>query len=166
MVCQLFGSPWFASRIQISDLYVDKDLWFDQYQIRNGVAIDRDTGTAKDGMLYDYEVVPFGTRFGCEIMVENAEPWQLGMLMLGIRPFEVGEITVGGGSSRGLGKVRIDWQNKWYFAINGDDNKYIDFLLGKFQGDVVDNTKIESWVREFKEKITYLRQEGEKCTKS
>ncbi|MDQ1328842.1 MAG: hypothetical protein QG641_2128 [Candidatus Poribacteria bacterium] len=166
LVCQLFGSPWFASRIQISDLYVDKSLWFDQYQIRNGVAIDRDTGTAKDGMLYDYEVVTAGTEFGCKIVVENAEPWQLGMLMLGIHPFECGEIAVGGGSSRGLGKVKIDWQNRWYFAVNGNTDEYFDFLLGKYHGDAVDNSKIEFWISKFKEKIMCLRQEGGECTKN
>ncbi len=168
LVCQLFGSPWFASRIQISDLYVDKDLWFDQYQIRNGVAIDRDTGTAKDGALYDYEVVPAGTQFGCEIVVENAEPWQLGMLMLGLHPFENGEITVGGGSSRGLGKVKISWkeQGRMYFAVNGDADKYINFLVGNSQGDPVDNIKIESWINEFKKKVMCLRQEGGECTKN
>lgn len=167
LVCQLFGSPWFASRIQISDLYVDKELWFDQYQIRNGVAIDRDTGTAKDGMLYDYEVVPAGTRFGCKIMVENAESWQLGMLMIGLHPFETGEVTVGGGSSRGLGKVKIVWkdQGRKYFAANGDADKYIKFLLGEHKGDPIDD-KIALWVSDFKSKIKCLQEEGGKCTKN
>ena len=53
-VCQLFGSLWYASKLQIRDLHVQQKLWFDQYQQRDGVAIDRDTETASDGKLYDF----------------------------------------------------------------------------------------------------------------
>ena len=39
-VCQLFGASWYASKLQIRDLHVRQDLWFDQYQQRDGVAIE------------------------------------------------------------------------------------------------------------------------------
>jgi CRISPR-associated RAMP protein (TIGR02581 family) len=59
----LFGSPWIASKFQVRDLTVQPDAWFGQYQERDGVAIDRDTETAADGKLYDYQVVPAATPF-------------------------------------------------------------------------------------------------------
>ena len=96
-VCQLFGSSWYASKLQIRDLHVDTDLWFGQYQQRDGVAIDRDTETAADGMLYDYEVVPAGILFDFQAIVDNAEDWQLGMLYLGLSAFKNGDLTIGGG---------------------------------------------------------------------
>src|SRR5436309_277641 len=63
-VCQLFGSPFAASRITINDLYLINDEWSGTTQIRDGVAIDRDSETAKSGAKYDFEVVPSTTVFG------------------------------------------------------------------------------------------------------
>lgn len=60
-VCRLFGSPWLASAVQVADLPVDHAGWFGQFEVRDGVAIDRDTETVRGGLKYDYEVVPAGT---------------------------------------------------------------------------------------------------------
>ena len=113
-VCQLFGSSWYASKLQIRDLYVQEDLWFGQYQQRDGVAIDRDTETAADGMLYDFEVVPAGILFDFQAIVDNAEDWQLGMLYLGLSAFKNGDLTIGGASSRGLGVVTLSLTSAHY----------------------------------------------------
>jgi CRISPR-associated RAMP protein (TIGR02581 family) len=102
-----FGSPEVAGRLFVKDALVDRSLWFDQYEIRNGVALNRDTETAEDGLLYDYEVVPAGTRFGFELTLENAENWQLGMLLLALRPWQAGQVQIGGFRSRGLGYVQL-----------------------------------------------------------
>jgi CRISPR-associated RAMP protein (TIGR02581 family) len=104
----LFGSPWLASKLQIRDLTVLPDAWFGQYQERDGVAIDRDTETAADGKLYDYQVVPANTPFYFEAVVENAEEWELGLLMIGLHQFETEQIPLGGGRSRGLGVVKLE----------------------------------------------------------
>ena len=102
-----FGAQWTASRVFVRDALVDASLWFGQYEVRNGVGIDRDTETASDGLLYDYEVVPAGTRFAFELVAENMADWQLGMLMLALAPWERGEAQVGGFRSRGLGYVQL-----------------------------------------------------------
>ena len=60
LASRLFGSPWIASKFQVRDLTVLPDTWFGQYQERDGVSIDRDTETASDGKLYDFQVVPAG----------------------------------------------------------------------------------------------------------
>ena len=93
---------------------MDTDLWFGQYQQRDGVAIDRDTETAADGMLYDYEVVPAGVNFNFHAIVDNAEDWQLGMLYLGLSAFKNGDLTIGGGSSRGLGVIKLSLNTEDY----------------------------------------------------
>jgi CRISPR/Cas system CSM-associated protein Csm3 (group 7 of RAMP superfamily) len=82
-------------------------LWFDQYQVRDGVAINRDTQTAEAGLKYDYEVVPAQTRFDFMLVAENLTAAQIGMLFIGLRPFESGEIGLGGFRSRGLGTVQL-----------------------------------------------------------
>lgn len=110
LISQVFGSPWLSSKFQVRDLTIKNpaENWFGQYQARDGVAIDRDTETAADGKLYDFQVVPGGTPFSFKAVVENAEPWQLGLLMLGLHQFETEQIPLGGGRSRGLGIVRLN----------------------------------------------------------
>ena len=66
-----------------------------------------DTETAEDGLLYDYEVVPAGSRFGFELALENAADWQMGMLLLALRPWQAGQVQIGGFRSRGLGYVQL-----------------------------------------------------------
>ncbi len=118
LISQVFGSPWLSSKFQVRDLTIDNpaENWFGQYQERDGVAIDRDTETAANGKLYDFQVVPAATPFEFKAVMENAEPWELGLLMLGLHQFEREQIPLGGGRSRGLGIVRLnlthmDWVN-------------------------------------------------------
>jgi len=115
LVSQLFGSPWLSSKLQLRDLAVVPDSWFGQYQERDGVAINRDTETAADGKLYDFQVVPAGTPFQFHAVVENAEEWELGLLMIGLHQFETEQIPLGGGRSRGLGVVKLELNKKWWF---------------------------------------------------
>ena len=146
-VCQLFGSSWYASKLQIRDLHVDTDLWFGQYQQRDGVAIDRDTETAADGMLYDYEVVPAGILFDFQAIVDNAEDWQLGMLYLGLSAFKNGDLTIGGGSSRGLGVIELSLNSEYYI----DKHHIIQYLTDeKYDGETVNSA---SWTQAFQTKI-------------
>ena len=146
-VCQLFGSSWYASKLQIRDLHVDTDLWFGQYQQRDGVAIDRDTETAADGMLYDYEVVPAGILFDFQAIVDNAEDWQLGMLYLGLSAFKNGDLTIGGGSSRGLGVIELSLNSEYYI----DKHHIIQYLTDeKYDGETVNSV---SWTQAFQNKI-------------
>lgn len=120
LVSHLFGAPWLAGKLQIRDLTVQPNTWFGQYQERDGVAIDRDTETAADGKLYDFQVVPAGTTFDFKAVVENVEHikdvgyWELGLLMIGLHQFENEQIPLGGGRSRGLGVVKLDIGDVWW----------------------------------------------------
>ncbi|MFW5764976.1 MAG: CRISPR-associated RAMP protein Csx7 [Coleofasciculus sp.] len=122
LISILFGSPWLASKFQVRDLMVISDYWFGQYQERDGVALDRDTETAADGKLYDFQVVPAGTPFGFKAVVENAEDWELGLLMIGLHQFETEQIPLGGGRSRGLGVVKLEVDKMHWFDAR-DENK-------------------------------------------
>ncbi|MBD1821821.1 CRISPR-associated RAMP protein [Cyanobacteria bacterium FACHB-DQ100] len=122
LISHLFGSPWLAGKLQIRDLSVQSNAWFGQYQERDGVAIDRDTETASDGKLYDFQVVPAGTPFEFKAVVENAKEWELGLLMIGLHQFETQQIPLGGGSSRGLGVVELQLDEMiWINPSNPQD---------------------------------------------
>jgi CRISPR-associated RAMP protein (TIGR02581 family) len=158
LLCLTFGSPWLASKVLVRDLLVDESLWFGQFQVRNGVAIDRDTETASEGKLYDYEVVPSGACFGFHLLLENGEPWQWGMLFVGLKTFENGSLPIGGSKSRGLGWVKLDLLERKLFSLDGESGearveKLISFLDGGGFEEVNDQL-IGTWVKAFKEKLS------------
>lgn len=112
-MCRVFGSPWLASKVLFKDMPVAAETWFDRYQERSGVGIDRDTETAGDKLLYETEAVPAGTEFDFEMVVDNADEIEQGLILLGIAEVERGQMALGGARSRGLGwvKLRVDWTN-------------------------------------------------------
>ncbi|MBW4641468.1 MAG: CRISPR-associated RAMP protein [Goleter apudmare HA4340-LM2] len=124
----VFGSPWIASKFQVRDLTVVADTWFGQYQERDGVSIDRDTETSADGKLYDFQVVPAATQFEFKAVVENAEPWELGLLMIGLHQFETEQIPLGGGRSRGLGVVKLDIDKMTWIDVDNNPEKLLQYL--------------------------------------
>lgn len=129
LVSLLFGSPWIASKFQVRDLTVLPETWFGQYQERDGVAIERDTETAAEGKLYDFQVVPAQTQFEFKAVVENAEEWELGLLMIGLHQFETEQIPLGGGRSRGLGVVKLDIDKMLWFDYPPDQpEKLLNYL--------------------------------------
>jgi CRISPR-associated RAMP protein (TIGR02581 family) len=159
-----FGAPWIASRIFFKDALVDRTLWFDQYEIRNGVAINRDTETAEQGLLYDYEVVPAGVRFNFELVIENAAPWQLGMVLLALRPWQNGDVQIGGFRSRGLGHIQLTDMLAHYTAIEGEDTAArvdaILSLLGHGDTHATSNISLDAgseplhtWIEAFKQAL-------------
>jgi len=102
---RLFGSQVMSGKVKIADaMPIENQI---ATEVRNGVAIDRDTHTALSGALFDTEVVPSGTAFNFMASAENltsAEADDFGNLM---EYFAEGNITVGGRSRAGLGSVEI-----------------------------------------------------------
>ncbi|MDZ7960986.1 MAG: CRISPR-associated RAMP protein Csx7 [Aulosira sp. DedQUE10] len=139
----VFGSPWIASKFQVRDLTVVSDTWFGQYQERDGVAIDRDTETAADGKLYDFQVVPAATQFEFKAVVENAEPWELGLLMIGLHQFETEQIPLGGGRSRGLGVVKLEIDKMTWIDVDKKPDKLLKYLQTLVNEDISDTSIYE-----------------------
>ena len=75
-VSRLFGAPWLAARVQVADLPVDPTTWNGRYEVRDSIAIDRDTETARTALKHDYEVVA-GTEFRLRLRVDSDEPARL-----------------------------------------------------------------------------------------
>lgn len=108
--CKLFGSPYAASRITFADLLPpDADTLADKMiQVRDGVAIHRDSEKAVDRLKYDYEVVAPAQAFQLEILLENPSEFDLTLTCLGLSEFVSGLGFVGGNRSRGLGNCRVE----------------------------------------------------------
>jgi CRISPR-associated RAMP protein (TIGR02581 family) len=149
LVCQTFGSPWLASAVRVRDMPIVADEWFGQFDVRDGVAIDRDKGTVAVGP-YDYEVVPAGTRFELHIEAENLDEWQRGLLWLGLRELKRGDVALGGFTSRGLGWVRLE--EPQVLLVEGAQ-EMLTMMAGAEAGTRVYKEQAGPWVRAFRSEL-------------
>ena len=80
-------------------------------EIRDHVGIDRETGSAAEGIKYDRAILPRGTRLSLHLAVEvpSRESRKRALAMLsGIRSaLEKGEVRLGAAKSRGLGSIGL-----------------------------------------------------------
>lgn len=147
--CQLFGSSLSAARITVNDLYLISDEWSGATQIRDGVAIDRDSETAKSGAKYDFEVVPSTTIFRLYIMIENATAQDLQLMSIGLSEYISGFGGIGGFRSRGLGACNLNKLRIRYMDLTNPDNsgpRLLRYLLRKKDGkddglDLIEDTQ-------------------------
>jgi CRISPR-associated RAMP protein (TIGR02581 family) len=104
--CKLFGSQFTASKIQFHDLYLSgaSDAIT---QVRDGVAIDRDSEKARDGLLYNFEVVPANYCFDMTIQLDESTREELALVCAGISEYASGFGQIGGKRSGGLGKCQL-----------------------------------------------------------
>lgn len=119
--CRLFGSPFAASHVSINDLYMPLEQWSGVIQVRDGVAIDRDSEKAKDRLKYDFEVVPSMTAFELEMTLENASQKDLQLLSVGLGEYMHSFGTIGGKRSRGLGACRLEGLQVYKLELTGID---------------------------------------------
>ncbi|MFH1114073.1 MAG: CRISPR-associated RAMP protein Csx7 [Pseudomonadota bacterium] len=126
-VCRLFGSPLQASRIFFGDGRLG--AWHGTYQVRDGVVIDRDSGTARHGLKYDYEVVSPDTGFEVVIEMDNPEATEYALVAAVIAEWSSG-FRLGGFTSRGLGRVVMTGIKSEYVDYGNPDHLK-DYLLGR-----------------------------------
>ncbi len=105
--CALFGSPVVAGRVRFADLTLPEG-WTDRGEIRDGVAIDRDTDRAIERRRYDIEVLPAGTPFFCTLHAEGLTETDLGILAIGLLELAHGGMVLGGGKSHGFGRCQLE----------------------------------------------------------
>ncbi len=140
--CRLMGSPWLGGKVYFKDLpLINREELFRLTEIRDGVGIDRDTGTARPRIKFDYEIVSAGARFSLGVIMETDEAWEAGLLISVLRLWERGELALGGKTSRGVGwgkleNLRVQRASKSslleYLLENRKDAVEIDMLVGAF----------------------------------
>lgn len=112
LVKRLFGAAAeerggfsYGSRFQISDAVCQEDV---PIELRDGVGIDRERRTAAQGIKYDLEVVPAGTRFLGHIRFKNPADYELGLVAQALWMLDQGLLLLGGKSARGLGWIQVE----------------------------------------------------------
>ena len=107
-VADLFGSLYNAGRIHISDAIADQPVGGTgdgthghQSQHRRHVAVDRITGGANEGFLFDHAALLPGPRFRTEIIIQEAQTQDAEWLIATLRALDLGLIRVGSSKSSG-----------------------------------------------------------------
>lgn len=134
--CKLFGSPYMVSRILFGDLTpIEKEgsQPAQLIQVRDGVAIDRDSETAIDGFKFDYEVVDSALAFGVRIQLDDPSDHDLALACLGLSEFVSGFGYLGGKRSRGLGNCQLEDLVIYSLDLSKEDRaeQLKKYLLGK-----------------------------------
>ena len=101
------GQDGVVCRIMVDDAVADEDVRMD---IRDGVGIDRATGSAAAGVLYQQEVVPPGSKFAVRITAAQTatDTERVGLALdLLVAALAAGRVDIGAARTRGLGQVRL-----------------------------------------------------------
>lgn len=100
--CRLFGHTRLRGRMSFPDLFPSSSV---KTETRYGVAISRSTHAVAQGP-FEMEVAVSGT-FSGQVVLENYELWQLGLLATALEAMNQGLLQVGFGKNRGFGQVQI-----------------------------------------------------------
>ncbi len=149
--CRLFGSAFAASKLKIFDLRCVAPP-VGRF-VRHGVGIDRDTGTAHEGIKFEYEAVepavnPLQFEFG--FVAENLEkvPTGADFALLGLALIEAKRgLAIGGKTGSGLGDSRLEINRVRYFdnakshglrqyLKTKENDGYSDMKAGVFEDEI------------------------------
>lgn len=169
LACRLFGSARLGSRLVVEDAPFagEKPV----FKMLDFLAIDRFTGGGVKGFKFD-ALALWKPAFKLRLYLENPEPWELGWLSLVLRDLAEGWLSVGFGTAKGFGRVRlVDW-NATFGYLTPDDMSYLPHCsLVKSPSRVYTtvqvapdssewNTMARKWLQAFHEKVeAFTRQD-------
>lgn len=100
--CRTFGHTRLRGRASFNDLYPEGEV---KTETRYGVAVSRLTHAVAQGP-FEIEVAVAGS-FAGQVILENYELWQLGLIATAIAAMNQGLLKVGFGKNRGFGQVQL-----------------------------------------------------------
>jgi len=144
LICLMFGEREKDSRQSLITFYDGDNIEDCVITIRDGVAIDEFTKTAKDKAKYNYEIMEPGAycRFRIELTIRGNKDKNNGdmvskcenILFLVLEGFKNGNIRIGAKNARGFGEVRLT--DSIILKLNlstKDREKWIDFNWSDFR---------------------------------
>lgn len=131
-VCKLFAMVSYALRLIVEDAYpqISQDDTQLKTAVRDGVGIDRDTGTARDGVKFDYEVLEIGPLFSFSMQVENMTDQDRQLVKLVIALLKQG-VHVGGKQAAGLGKIKLEDTSLSVYGFENPQEMWKAIMAGK-----------------------------------
>ena len=137
--CRIFGTAGrisVASKVKFRDSYPTKKI--EELLERTGTAIDRERGSVARGALYTIEAVPAGATFGLDIVAENLSDEELKLLLAALHSVE--DSALGGSSTRGFGKVKINFEKVC--------ERSAKYYLREEEEKVLQGKALREWLRE------------------
>ena len=105
--CLTWGSPFTAGHVRVPDMRLSaQDALGHATEIRDGVGLDRDSGTAASQVKFDLEVLPAGAQFNFELIAEPDA--DLAVVALAVGELWRRNVPLGGCVTRGLGEVQLN----------------------------------------------------------
>jgi CRISPR/Cas system CSM-associated protein Csm3 (group 7 of RAMP superfamily) len=101
---EIFGTEQKASRLTVQESVIENTVDL----VQNRIAIDRFTGGALDGALFSEQpVCPSPeTQIILKLQLKKATDPEIGLLLLLMKDLWTGDLTIGGGSSIGRGRLQ------------------------------------------------------------
>lgn len=148
----LFGTPFNAGKLEVWDAVCLTDSLTISDQLLNwnsnsltyidtSVAIDPNTGTAMDKLLYKTEIVPAGVVFELNLVAQNLSDEELGLVLFALQGFNsaIYPIRLGARTGRGYGRVQ--------------------FIPGEIY--VMNKSRLKNWIKNSLQTITFDQTKGD-----
>lgn len=148
--CRLFGSVLAKGKTRFLDTQVVD--WAEVLEIRDGVGIDRDSGTAVKGVKYDYEAVPAGARFSFEAGFENLEPRETALVFAVLKEWSR-RFHLGGMTSRGFGAAHLEDLEIREVDFQDKDQR-LQYLLNH-EMQLLDESAVQGTIKEALEEASH-----------
>lgn len=117
-VCCLFGHTGRRGRVRFTHAFPGlKDPTRLPLDIITRVAINRQTGAADEGKLFDLEAIPPGVPFYFFVVLENVtDPEDIKRFDYGFNALNLNLATLGAHSTVGFGSVSLQLEGEWNFS--------------------------------------------------
>jgi len=107
LICKVFGSPHYASKITFTDAYPTNPEKPPLTGLKTGIAINRRTGAVHGGALFIVEYIEPGAKFIFSILSRNLPNYALGLISSVLLMVRDGLVRLGGFKTRGFGIVGV-----------------------------------------------------------
>jgi CRISPR/Cas system CSM-associated protein Csm3 (group 7 of RAMP superfamily) len=134
-VCRVFGYTGQRGKIKITPAFPQKTETGIPIDIITRVAINRLTGAADEGKLFDMEAIPPGVDFYFFVVVENLDEVEIADFEMGIRALSLQLATVGAHSTIGFGMVEVEPQFRAQIDKKVFKKPMEDLIAGVLEGD-------------------------------
>jgi len=171
LACRLFGSTRRGSRLIVEDASYQPTDQQDKPVLKmlDFLAIDRFTGGGAKGAKFD-ALVLWKPAFTLRLHLDNPAPWELGWLALVLRDLAEGQLSVGSGAAKGLGRVKLtDWTARLGYLDEQDALGAVQVGNGQKDGvytrvDLPGHSEAwlrlaDGWVKEFVQQVKAFARE-------
>jgi CRISPR/Cas system CSM-associated protein Csm3 (group 7 of RAMP superfamily) len=118
---RLFGDYDNAACLTVGDAPITGAENLEVWEIRHGIRIDENSGTAEDGALYSRALLPKGSSFALEMELDvlDGQPQNAATALRSLlEALQNGEIRFGSSKTRGFGRMKLEGLQVHYYDFS------------------------------------------------